>query len=106
MFILFEDNAPCALFLGNANLLLGMGGERVGSGQKRRFGAEAVFVSDVSNLCDGAVWEGEPAEGTVYESASQLIVVSMVPIAADAVIGGVAHLALALQARVPNKTYL
>ena len=58
--ILLEDDAPRSLLLGDADLLDGVGRERVGSWQQRGLGPETSLVSDVANLSEGAVREREP----------------------------------------------
>ena len=61
--ILLEDDAPSTLVLGDADLFNGVGGERVSRGEQRRLGLETVLVSNVGDLSEGAVREGEPVEG-------------------------------------------
>ena len=55
--LLVEGDASCALLLGDADLLKGVGGH---GGDDRRLSAVTVLVSGEGNLCDGAVIKGEP----------------------------------------------
>lgn len=57
-----EGNAGRALLLGDANLLDGMGRERVGRRDQRGLGTVAVLISHVVDLSYCAVREGEPVE--------------------------------------------